>query len=141
LAYATLADLIARYGDRELVQLTDRADPPAGLIDPDVAAKALTDASAMIDSYLGQAYTLPLATTPSVLVETCQSIARYKLHPGEATDRVRTDYTDALKWLGQIAKGQASLPGIEPTKVEGGSGAILTSSGDRLFSRETLRGF
>lgn len=141
MAYATLQNLIDSYGERDLVQLTDRANPPAGLIDQAVAEKALSDASAIIDSYLLQAYALPLATTPAVLVETCQTIARYKLYPDAAPERVRTDYADAIKWLERVATGRAGLTGVEPTKVGGGSGAILVDSGPRLFDRETMRRF
>lgn len=140
MSYATVQDLISRYGELEIRQLTDRAEPPADVVDPDVAQKALDDASATIDSYLSQAYALPLATTPSVLTDYCQTIARYKLHR-EPTESVRADYKDALIWLGQVAKGQAGLPGIEPTKAGGVSGAVLVRSGDRHFTRDTMGGF
>ena len=60
--YATVTDLQDRLGVPRLVQLTDLADPSVGLVDPAVAQKALDDAEAEIDGYLGGRYALPLAT-------------------------------------------------------------------------------
>jgi hypothetical protein len=60
MAYATLNDLVARYGERELIQLTDLVNMPPSAIDADRVQIALDDASAVVDSYVGQVYALPL---------------------------------------------------------------------------------
>ena len=60
MAYATLQDLISAFGERKLVQLTDRAEPPADLVDAQVAAEALGYADNLIDGYLAARYVLRL---------------------------------------------------------------------------------
>ncbi len=52
MAYATVKDMVARFSELEVIQLTDRNQD--GLIDEDVAAVALADATAEIDAYLGR---------------------------------------------------------------------------------------
>ena len=46
---ATLDMLTARYGERLLLQLTDRATPPAGAVDSAIVDAALGDTDAVID--------------------------------------------------------------------------------------------
>ncbi len=77
--YATIVDLQDRLGEARLVQLTDRADPPLGVVDVVVAQKALDDADAEIDGYLAGRYVLPLATAPAVLRVHAITIASYRL--------------------------------------------------------------
>ena len=55
--YATPADLLARYAERDLRHITD-ADGQAFV--EQRAADALADASVEIDAYVGQRYLLPL---------------------------------------------------------------------------------
>ena len=53
--YATQKDMIDRFGEEDLITLTDRADrakPPTGKIDAKVLNKALSDAADLIDGYL-----------------------------------------------------------------------------------------
>ena len=73
--YATLDQLTERFGERMLVQLTDRASPPAGTVDADVVARALADTAAVIDGYLAGRYVLPLAQTPPLLADLALAIA------------------------------------------------------------------
>jgi phage gp36-like protein len=116
MSYATQADLVTRYGEREILQATDKANPPAGAIDAATVAGALADADALVDSYLGNRYAVPLATTPARVVDLACVIARYRLHEARATDRMRRDYEDAIAFLRDVAAGRAMLPGVsEPT--------------------------
>jgi phage gp36-like protein len=105
-AYATSADLVSRYGETEILQLTDRAG--LGVVDELVAAEALDDASAEVDTYLVGRYDLPLATTPLVLVRLTCEIARYRLYP-EPSEAVRRAYEDARRVLEQLAAGKLTL--------------------------------
>ena len=52
MTYASQADLVGRYGESMLVDLTDRAEPPAGEIDAGVVTRALEDTDAAINGYL-----------------------------------------------------------------------------------------
>jgi phage gp36-like protein len=107
--YAQIADLVSRYGEREVIQLTDRATPPAGAIDSAVAGRALEDADAEIDGYLGVRYALPLASVPPVLTRAACDIARYRLWDDQAPDEVRARYTDVVRFLEGLAAGRVTL--------------------------------
>lgn len=105
--YATAQNMIDRFEESELVQLTDRSD--AGVIDQVVLAKALADADAKIDGYLAGRYSLPLSVVPKVLELYACDIARYLLHDNHATDQVTKRYDDAIKFLERVANGQISI--------------------------------
>ena len=76
--YATVQQMTDRFGANLLVALTDRAAVATGLIDGAIVEKALNDASEVIDGYLASKYVLPLATTPGIVADLCQSIAIYR---------------------------------------------------------------
>lgn len=143
MTYATQQDLIDRFGEQELTQLTDRTNRPPSVIDPVVVDRALADAQALIDSYLGKAFTLPLATVPAVLVKSAADIARYYLH-GKAADKespVTMAYNQALAWLRDVAKGLVSLTddsGDQPPQA--GGGTVRANKSTRVMRRDTLWG-
>lgn len=118
MSYCMQSDLEKRFGEDELIQLTDREH--LGEINAEVLAGALADACATIDSYLQQAYTLPLAQPlidASPLKRICGDIVRYYLMDDAATDKVQHDHDKALAWLRDIAAGRASL-GAQDTRAE-----------------------
>lgn len=123
MAYGTQADLIARYGEPEIIQASDRDDPPSGAIDADAVTGALDDASSEIDSYLATRYVVPVATVPNVLKAAALTVARYRLHDDRATDRIRDDYKAVISWLRDVSTGKASLPGVTEASAAGGDDA------------------
>jgi phage gp36-like protein len=139
--YTSLADLTDRYGEPMLVELTDRADPPANAIDAGVVDRALADTDALIDGYLKGRYRLPLASTPPVLRDLAQPIAVYKLHRHTASDKVRDDYRDAVRTLEKIARGEVRLDvaGVEPEAS--GSSGVRTNDRERPLTPDKLKGF
>lgn len=140
MAYATLADLIAAFGQLEIVQLTDRADPPAGLVDPAVAGEALTYADNLIDGYIGARYALPLAVAQPMLKGVAQDVAWCRLQR-QLTDDAKRRQDAALDVLKRIAGGTVTLPG-ETGAVAPVSQAqtVRITSQDRLFSRDRMTG-
>lgn len=138
MAYATLADLIDRYGDQELTQLTDRL----GMAAPDAAivGRAIDDASAEIDGYLAVRYALPLTATPSVLVRLCADIARYRLWDDRASEEVRRRYEDARRVLERIASGDVSL-GLPALTSEPLALAEARAGNPRVFQRSETDGY
>lgn len=56
--YATVQDMVDRYGEAELVQLTD---PDLVAVVEPKAVRALDDAQAFADGFVGRIYRLPLA--------------------------------------------------------------------------------
>jgi phage gp36-like protein len=134
--YATQAQLIERFGESELIQLTDRADPLTGAIVAAVLDAALLDADQEIDSYLRVVRTLPLpAPIPVRLVRVAADVARYHLYDDHAPDEVRTRYEDAIRWLRDVAAGRASL-GADDT-APAVSGRIVTAQGVSAYDWTT----
>jgi phage gp36-like protein len=135
--YGSLAAMINQFGERVLIDLTDRDD--TGFIDEARIAQALTDAGSAMDVYIAARYPLPLPTTPPVLNNLVLDIARYKLdiQPDEA---VTKRHDDAIRVLSLIAKGEVSLgmpPESEPESIDT---AEITSAGS-VFSRENGKAF
>lgn len=139
MAYATLQDLITRFSERRLIQLTDRFVPPAEVIDETVTGAALKDADDLIDGYVRARYSLPLTDVPPMLNRLACDIAYFLLFQ-EPTEEARNRYNDALKTLRDIEAGKIKLP------VQGGAEAparpdvLRVQSSPRLFSRPSMRG-
>lgn len=143
MAYATQQDLIDRFGEEELIQLTDRTNLPASTIDADVVDAAISDAENLADSYLAKRFQLPLDPVPEVLTRTISEIARYFLHGRRADkdDPVTRDYLQALAWLKDAAKGLVELDAAGGSFDQSGNGQVQVEAPDRIFSRDTLAGF
>lgn len=141
MSYATLDQLTKRFGERMLIQLTDRAEVPTGEIDDTIVDEQLVNTDAVIDGYLAGKYRLPLASVPPLLADLAQVIAIYKLHPFAPDPKIEKDYEQALKTLLQISQGAVRLPlaGIEP-EATSGSG-VITNDRERPLTEENLKGF
>lgn len=137
MSYATKQNLIDRFGQTELAQLTDRVNGTT--IDDTVVNRALEDADAMINGYLQARYSLPLSSVPPMLVTVACNIARYQLFEDRVTEIVRQRYEDAIAWLKDVAAGRVSLgldaAGAE-TETEGG--VVDYKANDRVFDADTL---
>lgn len=138
MTYATQADMQTALGDDELIQLTDRADPPVGAIDAAVLTRALEAADGEIDSYLAARYTLPLASVPTILRDCAIDIARYRLHDRGVPDLVKDTYKERIAWLRDVSKGVASLGINTDDLTPASAGLPEMTSGGRVFARETL---
>lgn len=140
MAYATRADIEAIYGRRYLETLlpTD--------VDGDAAVtRALSDASAIIDSYLSMRYRLPLASTPNVVRGWAIDIACWKVAPADVrlTEEIVNRAKVAIKMLEGIAAGKAQIAELESvgaglTPGPGEDGAITDGAS---FTAEERRGW
>ena len=136
MTYATLQDMIDRFGAEELVELTDRNQ--LGVIDASVLGVALQDANDEIDSYLSGVCMLPIVSVPDRLVKLAADIARYELYGANATVQVSARYVGAITFLKQVVAGTASLgldPLNQPMVDTGGVGMGNTC---QVFSAATL---
>lgn len=140
--YATLDQLKALTGERELIQLTDRAEPPTGLVNAGVAAGAMEAASRLIDGYLAAQYAVPLSEVPPLLADLAADVARYRLHSFSPPDHVRARYDDAIRTLKDIAAGRIRLP-VQTVAAEpqGRAGVMVIESEPRRFSRSSMEGW
>jgi phage gp36-like protein len=152
MVYAQPSDMIARYPNRDLVQLTNE-DPTQTVVNQIVLQQALADASAEIDGYLESRFTLPLSDPPAVLARLTCDVAMYRLQalrPLHDLAEARKRYEDAVAVLVRVADGTLTL-GLAPDNQEPAeaSGAVVTDAGGgrsgtvppRVFSRGTLKGF
>lgn len=142
MTYATKQDLIDRFGVLELKQLTDRTNTPPTTIDDVVVNRALADATALADSYLGKSYDLPLSVTPPVLIKAVCDIARYYLHGKrvEKGDAISIAHDQALAWLKDVARGLVAIDEGGEQPAQAGGGQVLAKAPDRIFTRDSLRG-
>lgn len=136
--YATPQDLEARFGADELVSRTDRSG--AGVPDEDAVVRALADAEAEIDGYVGARYRLPLPAVPAVLTRLACDIARYRLWQDAASAEVRARYEDARRLLEAIARGLVSL-GVAEEDRPPPSLAAARSGPAPVFTRDATGGF
>lgn len=136
--YATQADVAAIYGQDALTVAADRDGD--GAADPGVADEALTQASELMDSFIGSKYALPLPSVPAVLRQVCVDIALYKLaqRPGSMTEEIKDRNDAAMRWLRDLADGRVTL-GIDQSPPSAGGG-IQVVSNPRRMTRDKLWG-
>ena len=139
--YCTLADLIDRFGQRQLTALTDRGEFATGAIDEPTVERAIADTDAVIDGYVAARYALPIDPPQPLLRDVALSITFWKLHTSAPDPKVEADYKEALRQLQQIAQGLVRLnaAGVEAPGT-GGSGARLTDRA-RPLTADNLKGF
>lgn len=138
MAYAAKQDLIDRYSEDELIQLTDRGSPPSGGIDDQVLARALDDATAEIDLYIGARAGNLVGTAHPALKEACEVLARERLFRDRATDVVKADAERVRKELRDVASGLATLSGGAVVSV---ASPVTFKPGAPVFSRDKMEYF
>jgi len=137
--YASQVDMVERFGEQELIQLTDRSH--TGTIDVSVLDRALADATAEIDGYLAARYQLPLTTTPTVLVRVCADIARYHLHDDHIPEPVEMRYKAAIDLLKQVSMGRVAIGVSDTGDVPTSNDGAEITSGGRIWGRDDSKGF
>lgn len=139
--YTSRPLLEERFGLDELIQRTDKFVPYTGAVVDSVLDRAIADADAEIDGYVGARYALPLPDpVPPVLVPIACDIARYRLFDDSVTEIVRQRYEDAIARLKDIAAGRLSL-GIDPAQVEAAQVGVRVRAPAKVFSDELLGGY
>lgn len=140
MAYATVADMVDRFGDLEMIEMTDRHH--SGAVNQEVAAVALADASAEIDAYLGR-FARPFEEVPPILKRLCCDIARYRLTAASGvliTEEIRNRYQiDVLNLLKALAKGDLQLGadgGDDGQAATADSSVMFTNAKNRIFARD-----
>jgi len=134
MTYATQQNMIDRFGNPEVIQITDHSN--TGAIDATVLGQALADADAEIDGFLASRYVLPLTSEPPVLMRLACDIARYYLYDDRATDQVKERYQNARDFLTSIAQGKITL-GVDASVAVVSEGPEV-SAPTRVFTTDTL---
>jgi phage gp36-like protein len=153
--YATVQDMIRRFGEPEMIQLTD---PDNQAVQPERIQLKLDDAHALADGCLGRVYVLPLTgcakpgqierVPPPQLTRIVCDIARYYLYDDLAPEsEVYRRFKTATDELQAIAIGDARLVcpwGGEPgDSAVGGpqSGETFHGFAPRQIGRDVDRGY
>jgi len=136
--YAVKQDMIDRFGERELIQLTDRGDYPAGAIDDTVLTRALSDADERIDSEISGRYTLPLSAASQRLVRVAAVLARYYLYDDGAPEGVKDAHDQEIAFLKRVSDGKADL---DVAPAPNSTGGAQTSAPERIFTQDSLAGY
>lgn len=143
MSYTDKQGLIDRFGEKELIQLTDRTNVPPTTVDDTVVEKALTDAHSLLNSYIAKRYTLPISPAPEILVRMEADVARYYLH-GTRADKdgeVERAYRDAVAWAKDVSRGLVQLEDDGSPVEAAGGGEVRIEAPDRIFSRDSLKSF
>jgi phage gp36-like protein len=141
--YTNLAEVLNDHDQALLVLLTDRADPPAGVVDSNRIQEAVDAADEIIDGYLKARYQLPLNPIPKVLKGHAQTLSIYYLystHPAETPAYVMSAYDRTVAYLRGIAKGDIRLAGEMPVD-SGSAGSAVYVAGSRTFDSDSLRNY
>lgn len=143
--YATVSDMIDRYGETQIIRLSRPEDRTAETVDENKVNIALADAGALIDGYIRGRYFAPIAVPPKEIVRATCVLARYDLAQGEHTDpseEMSKGRKDIITWLENIAKELVNLdvPAAEPAGPAVNSGPRM-SDRPRIMTSDTLRGW
>jgi phage gp36-like protein len=125
MAYTSTQQLIDRFGEAELIQLTDRDG--LGGINVQVIAQAISDAGAEVDAYLRARYPLPLLAVPDELVRVASDLARYQLYDNQMIVLVQDRRDQAISFLKGLSSGTVALP-LSCISTESGGANIATPS-------------
>lgn len=139
MAYASLQNMVDRFGEEELASLAPHSNES---FDADKVSLALSDAEAVIDGYIAKRYSLPVPVIPPVVTGISCDIARYFLYTDDPQEIVKERYQSAIKVLKDIANGTISLPidegGSEPEQADE---VIFVGGPERVFSQNSMKGF
>lgn len=138
MAYCTRADLVARFGEREINDLLDRNND--GADDSNALSLVIADVSSEIDGYLGSKYSVPLDDVPQAVTAIACDMVRYKLFDDRAPEEIRKRYEDATSKLTKYAKGVMVLSGVTPA-TDNPSGGVDYYAEERIFTRDTFCGY
>lgn len=108
--YSTLADMIDRYGEEDIANLTDRSGSFPHAIDVTLVERAIRSADAEIDMHLQTRYQLPLATIPLALIDASCILAYANLTPKQ--DKDATEMQNAARQrdiLKRLSEGKLTL--------------------------------
>lgn len=130
--YATQQDMVNRFGEEELIQLTDQVG--RGVIDSARVIWALNDAHGEIDAHLEPRYQLPLTVVPRMLVAIACDIARFHLYDDAAPEGVAKRYDNAIRLLRSIARGEVQLGAASESPETDNS--VQFEGGGNVFDRK-----
>lgn len=141
MAYTTVAEIKKAISEEIVKQLTDD-DNIGEIVEANVTA-AIARADAEIDGYCAVKYSVPFTTVPAVVAGLSLDMSIYYLYKRRTvSEDVQKAYDNAIARLKDIAKGLLSLGVDPPPAASTADGAECNkTASDRIFTRDTLKGF
>ncbi len=138
MSYVTAAEMIKKFGEAEIIQLTDNEEPYQYVINHEKLDSAIEEAVSEIDGFVLGRYPQPLQVIPPFLKNIGCHIARYHLCTLAIAenDPIKVRYDDALKKLKMISKGEMGLggsPAGESEPLETSTNNVIFGVGRRDF--------
>lgn len=122
--YTTRQAMVARYGAEEISALEDTGNNIEQLAD---------DANALVDSFVPNAYTKPLAVIPAILTFIASDIARWLAYRSGGPETVEKRYEEAMGFLTKrLATSKFELPAANLTST----GTAYFEARKRVFTRD-----
>lgn len=151
MAYCTVGEVLAAIKESAYDALLgdeyiDDVDERKKRLQPYVE-EAICDAAAEIDGYLAKRYDVPMSPAPRVLNKFCKDIAVYNLMSRIGIDEQEREktylnrYNAAIKFLEGLAKGVISIGTDTDTQAKAAQRGFRIDHSDRLFSRESMKGW
>lgn len=130
--FATVEAMKSKFGEKELIELTDNEAPYQDEINLDKLNAALSEANSEIEGYLAARYALPLQPVPPFLESIACHMTRFHASTGAMSDNdpIKTRYHNAIKTLKEISKGLIALGGT-PT---GEAAPVKTASNNVMMT-------
>ncbi len=143
MAYSTKANMISRIGGKVLDQLVDDTGSDSETEKDARIDDAITDADAMIDSFLGKLYAVPLTSTPTVIIRASVYLALWNLASRrwdvtEAPSTIKTNYDATIAWLTSVAAGAVTLSDPPPLANTDETASTSVTSTSRRLTRDNL---
>lgn len=132
MAYATVQDMIDRFGASEMIRLSTPDGQTMDGVVVDRVERALAECSATMDSYMRQRYGTPLDIAPQEVRTRCADLARYDLATGDGktpSDDTTKRADAALRWLRDVASGLVKLD-LDEVAIGGESFAEVSVRGE-----------
>ncbi|PCI03851.1 MAG: hypothetical protein COB78_05715 [Hyphomicrobiales bacterium] len=139
--YATITQMIERFGETDMIRLSEPEDRTAETWNVAKIETALTDASVAADSFLRARYALPVANPPRDLVRHVCILARYDLAQGgniTPSDEMTDGRKDSLAWFKLISDNKINIDAPSLSGTTNASHGAKTSDRPQKFSASDL---
>jgi len=105
--------------------------------------KTIAHATILINSYVGERYTLPFAAVPELVKTIAVDIATWRLYFRKKKDKlpeaVQSAYDNSVKLLGQIRDGKIGI-GVTPagSNIEPETGSMQVTAATAIFTSDVM---
>lgn len=136
--YCSQQDCIDRFGEQELIDLTDRIG--VSEINDDVLNQAISDASVEMNTYISR-FSFTSDNLPAVFKPLACDITRYRLYDEQVSEQVNKRYLAAIKMLMNINEGKISIGSSNSGEDIVSNDFAEIQSSTSVFSRQNSKGF